>query len=314
MKKKNHLLFIVTAALVAGPLVAQAQGYDYESVDYPGASTTNLFGVNNRGDAVGNGFVDPDNLPFVFDTKDGTFTNFALVAGFDSISVIGISDSGVVVGSVVDDSAGIESGLILDQNGTVTVFDHPLAFNFTQARAVNNQGLVTGYRGADGPFEAAAGFIYNPKTDTFTDIVPSLFTIAQGINSKGDVVGHAIFLPTDDPCDTGAPGTARHGWVRTKDGKVTYFIVNGQRTSARGISDSGTVVGFVTDPFTGVTKGFVTELDGTQCQAITIADEALLQFPGAIETFVQGITNSGVVVGSYRDEFGIGGGFVATSK
>ena len=314
MKKINHLLFIAAVALTAAPTITQAQGYDYQSIDFPGASDTQVLGVNDRGDAAGSAFIAPNNAPFTYDTKKGTFTTIAPVAGYDDTVTLGISDSGNTVGSVFNAAANIESGLILDKNGAATVFDHPDAFDFTQARGINNRGIVSGFHRLNGPVEFGAGFIYDPQTGTFTNVVQSLFTIAQGINSRGDVVGSAIFLPTDDPCGSGAPFTVRYGWVRTTDGNVTYFNVNGLRTSARGITDSGTVAGFATDPLTGETKGFVVDLDGTQCQDITIAESDFLVFPAADVTFVQSITNSGKVVGTYIDVNNFTHGFVATPQ
>ena len=310
MKKKNHLLAVLTVGLLVAPMLVQAQGaYDYESFNIPGSTFDQVFGINNRGDAVGNGFIAPDGFPYVYDTKKGMFTPVTPVAGFDDTAVLGISDKGVLVGSVTifganspfDDEV---SGLIIDQTGASTVFEHPDAVLFTQARGVNNKGLVTGFR--DDPndlFAQENGFIYDPKTGTFTDIVPSIFTIAQGINSRGDVVGSAIFndaFGAPDPC--GSSNTfVRHGWLRTTDGSVTYFSVNGGATSARGITDSGTIAGFVDDPGSGLLKGFVVELDGSQCQSFTIADADLLHFPGSSLTFVGGIKNSGEVVGGYQD-------------
>jgi hypothetical protein len=237
----------------------------------------------------------------------------APIDGYAETAVLGISDFGILVGSVTSLDLLTQSGFILKKNGTSTVFDHPDAVSFTQARGVNNKGLVTGFRdSADDPF--AHGFIYDPKTDTFTDIVPSLLTIAQGINSRGDVVGSAIFFNADDPCPPSVGGTVRYGWLRTADGTVTYFDVNGDRTSARGINDWETIAGFVTDTDTGITKGFVVELDGWQCQSITIADADLLEFPGADATFPGGITNSGAVVGSYIDLTNNSHGFIATPQ
>jgi hypothetical protein len=91
---------------------------------------------------------------------------------------------------------------------------------------------------------------------------------------------------------------------------VTYFTVNGSdRTAARGINDSGTIVGFVRDPNDGKTKGFKVELDGSQCQAITVASGDLLDIPAFDFLFPQDITNSGVIVGQV---FGANGhGFIA---
>ncbi|MCK5365486.1 MAG: hypothetical protein KAR22_21065, partial [Gammaproteobacteria bacterium] len=80
-----------------------------------------------------------------------------------------------------------------------------------------------------------------------------------------------------------------------------------------GITDSGTIAGFVNDPGTFATKGFVVELDGSQCQSIAIADADLLEFPGAVSTVLGGIKNSGEVVGSYEDPTNIHG-FIATPQ
>jgi hypothetical protein len=312
MNKKKQLLLVVAMGLLAGPIAAQAQ-YDYQTIDHPGAPDTQVFGINDRGAVVGNGFTNGFTFPFVYASKNGTFTDVAPVAGFDDTSVLGITDNAVMVGSVVDGS--VTSGLIIDQNGASTVFDHPDAVSFTQARGVNNKGLVTGYRDdANDQFAPENGFIYDPKTETFTDIVPSIFTIAQGINSGGDVVGSAIFdgnFGVPDPC--GSSDFVQRGWLRTKDGTVTYFSVNGGATRARGINDSGTIAGFVNDPGSGLIKGFVVELDGSQCQSFTIADADLLHFPGAVFTFPGGIKNSGEVVGSYDDLTNIHG-FIATPQ
>ena len=70
MNKKNHLATLVALGALGAPMLVQAQGaYDYESFNYPGSVFDQVFGINNRGDAVGGGFVDPDGVPYVYDTK-----------------------------------------------------------------------------------------------------------------------------------------------------------------------------------------------------------------------------------------------------
>ncbi len=296
MKKKNQLLAVFAVGLLAGPIAAQAD-FNYELVDHPDTDDTQVFGINDRGDVVGNG-IDVAKLPFVFASKKGTLTNVAPMAGADT-SVLGISDAGIMVGSVDNDA------FIRDKKGNFAVFSHPDAVSFTQARAVNNKGLVTGFRDHSNLGSTIYGFIHDPKRDTYTDIIPPddhAQSIAQGINSKGEVVGSAFFFNADDPCGNSSPsGFFRNGWRRAKDGTVTYFTVNGSdRTAARGINDSGTIVGFVRDPSDGKTKGFKVELDGSQCQAITVASGDLLELPG-FDLFPQGITNSGDVAGIAED-------------
>jgi len=309
MKNTMKLLAVAALVLLVAPIPAQAQAdYDYQVIEHPGADFVQMFGINDRGDAVGNASAAGSTIPFVYRTKKGTFMDVPPVAGYDSTSILGISDSGVLVGSVRNLSTGVDSGVIIDKKGKATVFDHPDAATFTQARGVNNRGLVTGFR--DSASGEVSGFIYDPKKGSFIDIVPSFFTIAQGINSRGDVVGSAIFDSTTSPCPGNGPYN-RFGWLRTADGNVTFFDVNGGITRARGITDSGTIAGFVTDTTTLLTEGFVVQLDGSQCQSVAVAGDDLLMFPGSNNTIVEDIENSGAVVGQADDASGVSQGFVA---
>ena len=232
MKKKNPLLAVLAVGFMAGPMVAQAQ-YDYQQVDYPGTTDTQIFGINDRGDTSGNGFPDPGTFPFVYASKKGTFTDVASLAGYSATSVLGINDAGVMVGSVDSLDKTTTSGFIRDKNGNFTVFSHPDAVSSTNPRGINNKGLVTGYR--DDVDVITIGFIYDSRRDTFTDLNPtSFFTIAQGINSKGEVVGSSSFTVENDPCPGLENPFGRYGWLRAKDGTVTFFEVNSSHTSARG--------------------------------------------------------------------------------
>ena len=316
----NHLFLVFAIGVLVVPTVGQAQTYNYETVNYPGSVESQLSDMNERRDAVGFALIPPDILPFVYDAKKSAFTPMAPVASYDQTRIFGVADNGDTVGSVVDFDTGVQSGLILGKNGNITVFDHPDSVGFTQARGINNRGLVTGWaQVATGPsplLHRYVGFIYDPRDGSFSDIDTSRLTIAKGINSRGDVVGSSLVgsvFGVDDPCGNDS-FSARYAWLRTADGNITYFTVNGQNTStnARGISDSGTIVGWVSIQ-SGV-KGFVTEIDGTQCQDITIADEDLLEFPEAQQTFGLGITNTGVVSCEYIDASGSPHGFIATPK
>jgi hypothetical protein len=298
MIKKSFLLVAATAFL-AGSMTAQAQ-YEIRLIDHPGASITQVFGINDRGDVTGNGIASPDSLPFVYDPKKDRFTDIAPLAGFDNTSVLGTDDAGNLVGAVTDGATGVSSGYIRDKKGNFTLFDHPSAISSTNPRAVNNKGLVTGFYDdpVTGGFPKA--FIYDTKSGEFTDpLGAGLFSIAQGINSKGETVGSSFFLAAGDPCDSGLPFTS-YAWYRNADGDVTYFTVNGLITRARGINDHGQIAGFVLGEGAFSGKGFVVELDGSQCQAITIADEDLISVPGKSIT-AQGINNRGDIVGGIEE-------------
>ena len=324
---KNWLLAVLAVGLLAGSMLAQAQvEYDFQLIDHPGMPYAQVFGVNDHGDAVGHGYDDitsSSNISFVYASKKGTFTDVANVAGYFHTGVLGINDSGVMVGSVKNLDEPTERGLIRSRKGTYTVFSHPDAATFTQARAVNNQGLVTGYRdtpaGGGGMGDGlTVGFIYDPEIETFTDIdtAPSVFTIAHGINSKGDVVGNSWFYNGEAPCPFAGSQDelVSYGWLRTADRSISYFDVNGwKETQARGINDAGWIVGFVYDPNDDKFKGFKVKLDGSTCQSVTVADSDLLLFPGFDALYPEGITNSGDIVGNVTVEQGGNSlGFIAT--
>jgi uncharacterized membrane protein len=306
---------LAVVIVLLSPLAAQAQ-YDYQKLNYPGATTTQLFGINDRGDVVGNGIIDPDTFPFVYRLKKGTFT---VVEPLDSYltAVVGINGRGDIVGSVSDGNR--RSGFINDKKGNFSVFDHPDAISFTVFRGVNNGGLVTGYRDDNnGDF---VGFIYDSKSGTFIDLIPtkSFFTIAHGINQKGEVVGDSRFYDANDPCpDLGNSGYSipKYGWLRATDGNVTYFEVNGFRTAARGITDEGLIVGYFTDVNDGYkTKGFITELEaGPPCQSITVASDDAIEFSEAALTIPEGINKNGDIVGTYSTDQTDQHGFIATPQ
>ncbi len=309
----NHSLrlTLLLGVLCQSVAIHAQDSYEYQSIDLPGSGYTQVFGVNDRGQVAGTGL-----LPFSYDVRKGEFTLFDEIAGFESTAVLGLNNRGDFVGGVRDPGTGIRSGLILDKNGAATVFDHPDAVLETTARAINSQGLVTGLRDSVEPLTFLAGFIHDPASGTFTDIVPSLATIAQGINGRDEVVGSAIFFAEDDPCDSGGPAgsVVRYGWLRNKQGDVRYFRVNGLNTSARGLNDSGSIAGFTQDVATGEAVGFVTELADAQCQAIAVSADSQVVFPNAIRTFPQSITNAGIVVGEYLDVDGSIRGFVASPR
>lgn len=326
MTNETRISAIIAACALLAPAGAMAQAaWQYQLIDYPGAPQTQVFGINDHGSAVGTAYDDLDTYPFLYDVKKARFTDLANVAGYDLTSFIGISDSGRLVGSVVLGEE--EMGLSRDVQGADTVFSHPDAL-YTQARGVNNKGLISGFRvSSDG---GLGGFVYDPKAGTFTDIAPSLSTIAHGMNSQGDVVGSAVFASfaePEDPCPglPGDPDIRRYGWLRTADGALTYFTVSENPTVARGINDRRQIAGYVTDG-SGVgarQKGFVIEgkkFAGAACVEIAVATEDFLEVPGFLQTLPEGLSNSGIVVGvttELVDEVTgetVSHGFVATPR
>jgi hypothetical protein len=319
---ENFGEFFFLGAPFLSAVTFEIKGYDYEVLDYPGTTNTQVLGLNEKLDVVGSGLGNPAGFPFVYSPRKDLFQDIVGAVDFLDTVVLDISSTGAMVGTVTESlgeqfpgEPALRSGFIRDRDGNFEIVAHPDvesgAVCQTLPRGINARGLVSGfYRLCD--WGLPAGFIYDPDTQTFTDIVPSDSTIAHGINAGGDVVGRAIFSDEEDPCNS--PGANHYGWLRSADGSVTYFQVNGLRTDARGINDDGLIVGFFRDPTSGSRKGFRVKLAGAStCETVTVDEDEILHFPGYNDTFPQRINNAGVVVGTVRDGTG-SHGFIARPK
>src|SRR3546814_12299066 len=111
------------------------------------------------------------------------------------------------------------SGFILD-GSTYAFFSYP-GLDRTYARAISADGLVTGYAEDDG-FTLNRGFIYDPVTGSFTDILApgAVQVIAQGINAAHQVLGSAYGAAVESFLREPAPGP------------LTMFHTDGRPTPA----------------------------------------------------------------------------------
>src|SRR5882762_9904440 len=223
------------------------------------ANFTLLWSINNRGNALGTASFDGGVtlFSFVYDPATGNYVRLPLPPGFDGITsdagVVGINDAGVMTGSTFEPT-GIR-GFTLKE-GIFTFFSIP-GWAETFPRTIGNptaahpEGLVVGYVD-DGFFETSEstnGFVYDPLTSAFATLnTPSLFTIAHGQNVLGQIVGNIT-------ADGSLLSFGRWGFLFTPTtgvdpmlgGTVSYFRVNGRRTSARGINDKGLIAASVQD-------------------------------------------------------------------
>lgn len=160
------------------------------------------------------------------------------------------------------------------------VFSFPGAVN-TYAYGINSSGNVVGnYSGASGDF----GFL-RLATGSFVSIAAptSTSTVAVGINTYGTISG--FYLDNLQQY---------HGFLRDSTGEYLSFNVPGSsNTYARGINDIGQVVGNFNDAQTGVSRGFIREIDGSFIILDAAAGSAVVTNPSAIN-------NLGQVVGTYN--------------
>jgi hypothetical protein len=210
-------------------------GGSFESVLFPNAHNTYLFGINNAGVAVGGWNLNdlPDH-PFRY--SQGVFDEQPGVIGSTSTSLFGINNAGHLVGEYLD-TTGVPHGF-LSRDGTITVIDVP-GYNVTEALGLNDSDSVVGTYGTAFQFPNPSGqpipyhgFVYSNGVLTTIDCPNAIGTSVYGINNRGDLSG---------TCHEA--GQLSHGFVYSNGIFTTIEAPGAEDTIVRGISDSGQVVG-----------------------------------------------------------------------
>jgi uncharacterized membrane protein len=267
IKKFFAIVVLLPLALIGGPTYAE---YTYQLVIPPGAENSQTWGINNAGKVVGVAGDHGAYFTFIYDMKSGEYTDIDT-----EFWATDISNPGVMVGAVGDNCA------IRDKQGNITTFFPPswTVDKFCNARGVNSNGKVSGVvrDAVDDEFGVRTGFIYDPEYDTYEEFLPSRRTITRGINARGQNVGSVYLI--ENEAYAGSP-KGHYGYLRQTDGSVKYFAISQSRpgqSRARGLSDSGLISGFYTDPDTWEWKGYVTTLsDGNEFEEITLSDDQVV--------------------------------------
>ena len=273
---------ILAGVLALGASASANADYVFTTIDYPGAVFTDVRGLNNAGAIVGYASLDGTNN-FGFLYSGGTFTPLPPAPGGLQVGGHGINDSGVIVGSAIPVDGSSSQGFVL-LGSTYTYFSYP-GKTHTYARSINAAGVVTGYaedHDASGNTIAGSnvGFIYDPASGLFTDVVVpgSVLTIAQGINTAGQVTGSARIAGRT------------WGFLRNPDATLNTFQIDNHFTAVRGINNSGLATGFNYDAASNHMVAFVANSSGRQ----------LLRANDVDETFGEAINDSGQISGLFQ--------------
>ena len=235
--------------------------------------------------------------------RGGIFTPLPSPPAGYKLLATGINDGGTIVGGAFAPSDPThEQGFILV--GSKYTFFSRTGWDNTEPRAIANSGLITGYS-ATSDLSTTAGFIYDARTNTFTDATPpgsgAGFSVTQGINAYGRISG-----------DGRSPELGRYAFVwqqgslASGGGTLLPFLTKLQianvNTAARGINDAGVIVGF-----TASGLGFVgSDSRGFQLLIPPAGDAA-----GATVA-CEGINNFGQVVCTVTDALGNLRNFIGT--
>ena len=266
----------------------QPRAYAYRTLDYPGASQTVFWGLDDEGDLAGQ-YAVAGGVPHAMAYRDGKFAPLApshLGTYFSAAG--GPTAEGTTYGGYAD-AAGVQHGFII-RRGRFETVDFRGHKN-SNVDAVDDCGRILGvYWDADGAYH---GMLSLDGNETPFDVSGARDTYPLGMNRAGDSVGY-----------WDADGRVTHGYLRHANGQVDPLDVPGAAsTAAFAINDHGQVAGYFADT-TGALHGFVRT--GQHVQQ--------LDMPGGVATIVTSLNNRDSVAGEYFDASGVRHGFVATLK
>lgn len=279
-------------------MLLAAAAYVWTQIVVPGTTVGNASGPNDKGQVA----VHTPDVNGIY--QDGTFTPLPAPPPGYQVGTLGINNAGVVVGIAITSVDPHEQGFIL-VDSVYRFFSRP-GWQNTEPRSIGNSGAVTGWSFNDDGTNA--GFVYEPRSGTFTDATPSgsTRTIVQGINKFGRISGNGQ-----------QAGLGRYGFI-WQQGTLTKgkrelvpfldrsLVADGQ-TSARGINDAGIITGFTSSG--GKTVGFV----GSAASGYQLLLPPGADAPG-ISTFCTGINNAAQVICSVSDAGGNSQNFIGSPR
>jgi probable HAF family extracellular repeat protein len=290
MKKLSRCLGAGLVLLMALPAFAT-----YTSIDYPGPYYTYATGLNDSGQIVGyyysSNALNPTEVHgFLKDGQTYTPVDFP---GATITYAYGINNAGQIVGYYYTSDSYVHG--FLKDGQTYTSIDFPSPYKDTYAYGINDSGQIVGVvnfsnGGYYGSFRKVG------ETYSLFGVGPHSPLVVYGVNNLGDIVGYE------------SPYGLYHDqrpFAFQKGVYETIVVPNapfGNPPRARGINDSGQIVGGYSDITVGHNLAFLKDGD------LYIA----FSYPEAQITYAYDINNSGEIVGYYLDSQNHYHGFLFT--
>jgi YVTN family beta-propeller protein len=279
-------LFSLVAILSVFILTSQkAPAQNFITVDYPGATLTEVRQINNNGVMAGR-HIGTDKVIHGFVLQNGAFTNIDF-PGAQATAIWGINDNGDVVGRYSDGTR--DHGFLLSK-GKYTVIDPPTTTE-TYALGINNVGQIVGFY--FDPSGNEHGFLLSAGVYNAIDFPGSIATEALKVNNVGTMVG--IYDNADG---------SEHGFLLQNGTFSSIDDPGATFTDAYGINNGGQIVGGFGDPSSSLELGFEDQNGSFSTINFAAATGGLL---------VEDINDAGQLVGIYVDSAGTGHGFVTAS-
>jgi uncharacterized membrane protein len=279
---------------------AAVEARDFTTVDFPGATATVLFGINDEGMAVGRYMHAGQTHGFA---RSATGELTAIDFPGASFTVAGaLNNRGDIVGWYsLPATPAIRHGFLL-RDGEFTTFDPP-GSTFTNTLGINNRGDIVGrfctltvcQQPGSGAFH---GFLLRDGEFTLLDVPGSTETNIWKVNSRGEILGG--FGPSGGGVEL----------FLLRNGDLTAFALpNGTPLSedTGGLNEHGDIVGKYCDA-----SPCLMGPTGAHGFAITGGNLTTIDAPGALGTGAFGINARREVVGGYYDVGGVLHGYVTS--
>lgn len=309
--RRSLAVVACTLALAAWAGRAHAAAYVFTAFDAPGtvggapySASTQLYGINDRGQIIGEestnllayrGFVDTagaftyiDQAGYVYGINNngqivgtigfnkgflesnGSFVDVpssgsGLSIPGNSFIPYGIDDAGRIVGTYLGDAGGTAGGLVLNSNGSATKFNLPIVGSkVLTLTGINNAGQFIGTYYTGG--KPFSGFLDSAGTVSVLNVLGARpgSTNPLGISNAGEVTG--TYQTTLE--------YTSHGFVYDNGTYTLLDVPWASATIPRSVNVAGDVVGYYFDA-TG-THGFLaTPVSVPEPGSITVLTLAL---------------------------------------
>ena len=221
----------------------------YTTYDFPDSENTYLYGLNNKGQAVGY-YVGSDGVSHGLIADDGEMTRFDFL-GASETYVFGISEIGQLAGSIVDASGdvhGFVGNVQLDFPGAMTTYaGHINSAGVSVGSYVDADGLLHGFKlGADGNFTT----LEYPGTRSqlehlYVNAINDAGVIVFRAKEIGDFDRSYVILPGCEPMELQVPRSINTvGFDVNAKGQIAgyYDTLDGER---RGFIAKPAAMGYV---------------------------------------------------------------------
>ena len=311
--------YLAAVLLIALAPAAVAQLTNFQVIDYPGATGTALYGINDAGDITGTYFMaDQKRRGFLLRQGEYTPIDFPGAAGTWPHRINARGD----VAGVYSDSSNKQHGFLLS-NGVYKSIDFPGA-DQTMVYGLNSRGDLTGMYFAAGNTSKHYGWaLIGGRFVTIDHPLENDMSCGTWIGDSGEVAGHVQekngayhgyiwkdgkftlfeFQPGekwtfwDGPAELDGAGdmvgtyTDARGKQRaflSRKGTVSTFDVPGsQSTRASAMNGSGKIVGLWSSA--GVMHGFITSITPPGRAQVLIVDDDGADCPGALSTIQEAV-------------------------